>query len=103
MKCETIKNLVDLLKTIKNKNSLVKTFVKEDNSTKEIKLIGNKNITVEQFIKILRGKMEQAGTVERPCETLRFMPFLKVGNEITFFKFDSFKESKNEVIINLTT
>lgn len=103
MQYKTVKDVVDFLKNIKNKTIRVKTYFDNGSCSREIKLIGNKNITVEQFIKFLNDKMLGAGSGNKPCETLNFMPFIKVGTEFTFLRVSSIKESKFEVIINLTT
>lgn len=101
MSCKTVKELVDFLKTVKNKSSVVKTYLDNGNCSREIKIVGNKNITVEQFTKMLEMKMLNAGTGSKPCDTLKFIPFIKIGSEFTFLHTKSIKESKFNVILTL--
>lgn len=100
---ELVKDIVNFLKAVRNKAMLVRTYLKEDKSFKEIKLIGNKNVTVTQLIKLLESRMVDAGTVERPCETLRFIGVMRNGTEVSFLKADSISETRNEIIFNLKT
>lgn len=93
----TCGNLINYFRTFKVTKK-VNSFLLEDGRRVPIRLFDSrKDILVLDYISILKNIMVDAGTGNNPCETLRFMPFIKRNNNTVMLRLNDIISDKHSI------